>query len=228
MDEIFRHDPSMRHEASRQVRVKGASPTSPGGAPPRRRRPARTTLPGMTTPDDPIRRRERRQDHWQRRRRLERRLHDGAALRISSLALRLGVLDAPAAQVDVLREEVSAALDELRVVAAGIYPPLLFEAGLGPALVELVQAAGADVALDVTEERCGPAAEGAAYFALAEVVRAAAGPLAVRARCDGTALVVRVAGASPAAAAALSDEAVPLGGDVEAGPAAIVARFPCG
>lgn len=186
----------------------------------------------MTTPDDPARRRERRQDHWQRRRRLERRLHDGAALRISSLALRLGVLDAPAAQVDVLRDEMSAALDELRAVAAGIYPPLLFEAGLGAALVELVRTTGADVALEVTDERCGPAAEGAAYFALAAVLSCGPGPLSIGAYRDGSTLVVRVGGAGPAAAAALSDEAVPLGGEVETGVETgadtVVARFPCG
>ncbi|WP_018334416.1 histidine kinase [Actinomycetospora chiangmaiensis] len=182
----------------------------------------------MTTADDPTGRRDRRRDQWQRRRRLERRLHDGAALRISSLALRLGVLDAPREQIDALQGEVASALDELRAVAAGIYPPLLHEAGLGPALLERVRATGADVALDVTDSRCGPAAEGAAYFALVEVLATSDGPLAVTARRDGTDLVVTIAGADPALAAAVADEATPLGGDAHAAAGTIVGRFPCG
>ncbi|MDL5156625.1 histidine kinase [Actinomycetospora termitidis] len=182
----------------------------------------------MTTADDPTRRRERRREHWQRRRGLERRLHDGAALRISSLALRLGLLDAPREQVDALQGEVASALDELRAVAAGIYPPLLHEAGLGPALLEAVRASGADVALDVTDERCGAAAEGAAYFALVDVLAAGSGPLAVTARREGSTLVVRIDGADPALACVLDDEAAPLGGTVDTDSSLIVARFPCG
>ena len=112
--------------------------------------------------------------------------------------------DAPAGTVPTRGTGVStcspyelAALDELRAVAAGIYPPLLFEAGLGAALVELVRTTGADVALDVTEERSGPAAEGAAYFALADVLGAGPGPLAIGAHREGDTLVVRVTGAGP-------------------------------
>ncbi|MEJ2870572.1 histidine kinase [Actinomycetospora sp. OC33-EN08] len=187
-----------------------------------------TTADDATDATDATAGRERRRDHWQRRRRLERRLHDGAALRISSLALRLGVLDAPREQIDALQGEVADALDELRAVAAGIYPPLLHEAGLGPALLERVRATGADVALDVADDRCGPAAEGAAYFALVEVLTGSPGPLAVGAHRDGTELVVRIGGADPALAAVVRDEAAPLGGTVEAGPDTIVARFPCG
>jgi hypothetical protein len=182
----------------------------------------------MTTADDPTRRRDARREHWARRRRLERRLHDGAAVRISSLALRLGVLDAPREQIEALQEEVAVALDELRAVAAGIYPPLLHEAGLGPALAERARSTGADVALDVTGDRAGPAAEGAAYFALVEVLAATPGPLAVSARREGVSLVVVITGADPALAAVLVDEAAPLGGDVRATASRIVGRFPCG
>ncbi|GAA4829006.1 histidine kinase [Actinomycetospora corticicola] len=182
----------------------------------------------MTTAEDPTGRRERRREHWQRRRRLERRLHDGAALRISSLALRLGVLDAPREQVEALQAEVASALDELRAVAAGIYPPLLHEAGLGPALLERVRTTGADVTVDVDGERHGPAAEGAAYFALVEVLAAVPAPLTVTARRDGTTLVVVISGADPGLAAVVADEATPLGGEVRVGPDTIVGRFPCG
>lgn len=112
--------------------------------------------------------------HWLRMRGLERQLHDGAALRISALALRLGLFRNrfPAedrdlhACIDGLQEELHAVLQELRDVAAQLYPPLLDQAGLAAALREL--ACRLDVPLRVTapDERFGPAAEGAAYFAL--------------------------------------------------------------
>ncbi|HEV7450200.1 MAG TPA: histidine kinase, partial [Pseudonocardiaceae bacterium] len=87
--------------------------------------------------DEAGRRRER--DQWLRRRFLQRQLHDGAALRISALTLHLGLLrhrtppDGQAVQdcIGELQDELHAALDELREVAAKIYPPLLDEAGLG-------------------------------------------------------------------------------------------------
>src|ERR1700712_2281206 len=132
--------------------VKGDSPTSPGGRPPPRDPPGGEGCPTMTPaaavdrtasadrrPDqhgsgdaavpapetDAREDRRRHEERWQRRRRLERQLHDGAALRISSLALRLGVLDRDTGAVDpdrgarhrdilALQDEVAAALEELR------------------------------------------------------------------------------------------------------------------
>ena len=98
-----------------------------------------------------LRRREAAQ--WVRRRLLERQLHDGASLRISALALRLGLLryQSPRDEDDwqnriaELQDELHAVLQELRAVSAQIYPPLLDQAGLGPALRELVDQSGADV-----------------------------------------------------------------------------------
>lgn len=63
---------------------------------------------------------------------------------------------------------MAAALEELRAVAGQIYPPLLHEAGFGPALRELVTARGPDVDLDVTADRPEPAVEGAVSFALVD------------------------------------------------------------
>jgi hypothetical protein len=198
--------------------------------------------------------RRRREERWRRRRRLERQLHDGAALRISSLALRLGVLDSDtgaAADQDnrhrdiaALQDEVAAALEELRAVAGQIYPPLLHEAGLGPALHELVTARGRDVVLDVSADRAEPAVEGAVYFAVADCLDWSRGPLAVRIRREpgfggapapvegGDTVVVVIEGADPALGPAVLDEAGPLGGtvDVEGEPGragTITARFPC-
>ena len=96
--------------------------------------------------DDPLlsvapqARRRREREQWQRRRRLERQLHDGAALRASALALQLGLFQhrVPEAErelrtaIGALQDELHAVLQELRDVAAQIYPPLLDETGLGP------------------------------------------------------------------------------------------------
>jgi len=190
----------------------------------------------------------RAQEAWERRRGLERRLHDGPALRLSALSLRLGVLrsempdgspdgaDTWRAGLDACADELATALQELREVAGAIYPSLLEEAGLGPALRELVAATGARARVDVVDARCGTAAEGAAYFAVAACLRAAGdAPVDVCARVEDDRLVLVLAGVDPEVHAAVRDEAEPLGGSVELdglggaadGTATITARFPC-
>ena len=57
-------------------------------------------------------------------------------------------------------------LQELRDVAGKIYPPLLDQAGLGPALREVADRVRPPVRVHAADERFGPAAEGAAYFAV--------------------------------------------------------------
>ncbi|HSK60087.1 MAG TPA: histidine kinase [Actinomycetospora sp.] len=185
--------------------------------------------------------RRRAQELWRRRRGLERRLHDGPALRLSALSLRLGVLRADAPDgadawrraLDECADELAAALQELREVAGAIYPSLLEEAGLGPALRELVAATGARARVDAVDTRCGAAAEGAAYFAVAACLAAAGDdPLDVGMRVEDGHLVLVLAGVDPALHATVGDEAEPLGGSVEVGgpgdgTATITARFPC-
>jgi hypothetical protein len=121
--------------------------------------------------------RQAESEQWLARRQLERKLHDGAALRISALALRIGLLrheNGPAEleqwrnDVGQIQDELHAVLQELREVASDIYPPLLDQAGLGPALRELADQRGSDLQLSIGEDRFGPVAEGAAYFAIAD------------------------------------------------------------
>jgi hypothetical protein len=218
------------------------------GRRPDQQRSGDAAVPGPETDagDD----RRRHQERWRRRRSLERQLHDGAALRISSMALRLGALDretraggggddhAWRRDLAALQGEVEAALEELRSVAGQIYPPLLHEAGLGPALRELVTARGHDVALDVTAGRAEPAVEGAVYFALAEALAFSPAPLTIHIRTERGPdeeeddVVVVIEGADPALAPSVRDEAGPLGGTVDVvttpgGTATITARFPC-
>jgi signal transduction histidine kinase len=122
-----------------------------------------------------------------RLRRLERDLHDGAQIRLATLAMNLGmakknlgdhgdVLDA-----DGARELVSAALQgakdalgELRELARGIHPPVL-DNGLADALATL--AAGGAVPAELTMSipvRPAPAIETIAYFCAAELLANAA------------------------------------------------------
>ena len=75
------------------------------------------------------------------RRRIERNLHDGAQQQLIALAIQLGLLAESADDPDLIRQaipdlkaQLSAALDDLRALARGIYPPLLAEQGLVMAL----------------------------------------------------------------------------------------------
>lgn len=184
---------------------------------------------------------------WLRRRRLERQLHDGAALRISALTLQIGLIrhQAPIAQaeldgaVDALQDELHAVLQELREVAGQIYPPLLDQAGLAPALREVAERACAPVRVRAGEERYGPAAEGAAYFAVAGCLQAvdpdsAEVEVQLRRELDircGPTLVVEVAGVDVRHAGAMLDRVWRLGGTIdvtrESGVGTITMRIPC-
>nr|MDQ3575595.1 histidine kinase dimerization/phosphoacceptor domain-containing protein [Actinomycetota bacterium] len=80
------------------------------------------------------------------RRRIERNLHDGAQQQLVALAINLRLArqiadddpDASKAMLDELGSQLQEAVQELRNLAHGIYPPLLMERGLADAL----QAAG--------------------------------------------------------------------------------------
>jgi signal transduction histidine kinase len=89
------------------------------------------------------------------RRKIERNLHDGAQQQLIALSIRLGLLeesagDQPAVRhfVPALREGLRAALDELRDLARGIYPPLLADQGLVPALQAQARKAALPVEID--------------------------------------------------------------------------------
>jgi len=75
------------------------------------------------------------------RRRIERNLHDGAQQQLIALAIQLGLLAESADDPEFVRQaipdlkaQLSTALDDLRALARGIYPPLLAEQGLVMAL----------------------------------------------------------------------------------------------
>ena len=222
--------------------------TAPPADPPTAEAPHATRLPAPAR--DARRRAEREQ--WMRRRRLERQLHDGAALRISALTLQLGLFrhKVPDAEPDLhssiesLQDELHAVLQELRDVAAKIYPPLLDEAGLGPALREVADRMETPVRVDAPADRFGPAAEGAAYFAVVDCLAAVdaapvdAAPVEVqvlvRRSADepgGSVLTVHLNGVDLRHAEAMLDQVRRLGGTIDVaggpGPGTITARIPC-
>jgi signal transduction histidine kinase len=119
------------------------------------------------------------------RRRLERNLHDGAQQRILALSydIRLAHASAEADADNRTRlfleqalADVQAGLGELRELAHGIYPAILTEAGLGPALATLADSASIPVELDDdVQSRYPEMVETAAYLMVAEAIEDAAG-----------------------------------------------------
>jgi signal transduction histidine kinase len=113
------------------------------------------------------------------RRRLERDLHDGAQQNLVSLRMKLGLAaslarDKPGSLESLLEEmqsELGDALDSLRNLARGVYPPLLEAEGLKAAL--RARARQVPISIDV---QCGPERyprelEGAVYFCCSEALQ---------------------------------------------------------
>ncbi|MGY1616731.1 sensor histidine kinase [Geodermatophilus sp. SYSU D00691] len=114
----------------------------------------------------------------QARRQVERDLHDGAQQRLLGVGLALQVLEQEiprrgpaAALLEDVREELSTAVRELRRLAAGIYPAVLTDQGLRPALDAL--AANCPLPAEVTggdPGRLPTTVETTAYFCASEAV----------------------------------------------------------
>ena len=119
-------------------------------------------------------------------RRVERDLHDGAQIRLATLAMHLGlaretladpgVADVARARelVDAAHRDAKQALGELRDLARGIHPPVL-DTGLDNALATLAatSAVPVELACDLPE-RPDPAIETIAYYCAAELLANAA------------------------------------------------------
>jgi signal transduction histidine kinase len=160
-------------------------------------------------------------------RRLERDLHDGAQIRLATLAMNLGmakeklgaggeVPDAAAVRelIDAAHRGAKDALAELRGLARGIHPPAL-DNGLADALATLATDSAIPVRLAVSiRARPSPAIETIAYFCAAELLANAAkhsgaGAVEVQASERDGVLVLRVSddgrgGADPALGSGLA------------------------
>ncbi len=116
----------------------------------------------------------------ERARKLERNIHDGAQQQLVALAVKLrlakGILTKDPARVeamlDELQNETKAALEDLRDLARGIYPPLLADKGLAVAIE--AQAAKSLVKVRVDPDGVGRYSaeiEGAVYFCCLEALQ---------------------------------------------------------
>ena len=133
------------------------------------------------------------------RQRIERNLHDGAQQQLVALMVQLSLLEDSAGDsgevrqvTGQLRAGLRAALDDLRALARGIYPPLLADQGLGPAL--RAQAGRAPLPVQVEADGIGRYprdAEAAVYFCILEALQntakyARASRAAVALSCSGS------------------------------------------
>lgn len=114
------------------------------------------------------------------RRRLERDIHDGAQQNLAALAIELRlahdlIATEPSRAADMLEgmnAEVQQTIQELRDLAHGIYPPLLADGGLGPALGAAALRNPLEVSVDVsTAERFDQNTEAAVYFCCLEALQ---------------------------------------------------------
>ena len=113
------------------------------------------------------------------RQRIERNLHDGAQQQLVALMVQLSLLEDSAGDsgevrqmTGELRAGLRAAIDDLRALARGIYPPLLADQGLGPAL--RAQAGRAPLPVQVETDGIGRYprdAEAAVYFCILEALQ---------------------------------------------------------
>jgi signal transduction histidine kinase len=114
------------------------------------------------------------------RRRLERNIHDGAQQQLVALAVNLKLARTVSAKdpqkaqeiLDRLQTEAQEAMENLRDLARGIYPPLLADKGLAAALE--AQARKATVPVSVVPDgirRYPQEAEAAAYFCVLEALQ---------------------------------------------------------
>ncbi|MGZ4315951.1 MAG: sensor histidine kinase, partial [Gaiellaceae bacterium] len=112
------------------------------------------------------------------RRRLERNLHDGAQQRLLSLSFSLGLaeeqipdgLDGVRATVAGAKDEVTAALNELRELAHGIHPQILSDRGLAAALETLAARSRLRVKLTADDEPIPEPVAVAAYYVASEAL----------------------------------------------------------
>ena len=171
--------------------------------------------------------------HLEERRRIERDLHDGAQQRLLAIALQL-----QSAQVNgdvaVLRHEVdravgdlTATVQELRSLAAGLQPTALAGGGLLGAISDMAARVPLRLRYDVMDRRFSTSVESAAWFVVAEalanvVKHSGVDEATIRVSTDGAVLRVAVTdhgagGADPRGRGlqGLADRVEAMGGTLE-------------
>jgi signal transduction histidine kinase len=129
------------------------------------------------------------------RRRIERNIHDGAQQQLVALNVKLGLARALAkkdfekteALIDQLQQETQDALDNLRDLARGIYPPLLADKGLVAALEAQARKASVHIVVEANGVGRYPQdTEAAVYFCVLEALQN------VAKYADATEVIVRL------------------------------------
>jgi signal transduction histidine kinase len=127
----------------------------------------------------------------EQRRRLERDLHDGAQQRLLALGMRLAALETTVTDqrttrsIQAAKEELNQALVELRDLAHGLYPVVLSQSGLDPALEAVTERLSVPVVRDIAPRRWAPDLESTAYLIACEALTNAckhAGPSSIHLR----------------------------------------------
>ncbi len=116
----------------------------------------------------------------QERRRLERNIHDGAQQQLIALGVKLRLTDSLIERdsakahemVQQLQAETQTAIDDLRDLARGIYPPLLADQGLAAALEAQARKSPVPVEISADDvERLPQQLEAAVYFSCLEALQ---------------------------------------------------------
>jgi len=142
------------------------------------------------------------------RRKIERNLHDGAQQQLIALAIQLGLLAELADDPDLVRQaipdlkaQLSTALEDLRALARGLYPPLLAEQGLVMALRAQAARSPVPVVLDADQVGRYPQdAESTVYFCMLEALQN------VAKHAKASAVAVRLSGADDVLEFSVSDD----------------------
>jgi signal transduction histidine kinase len=116
------------------------------------------------------------------RREIERNLHDGAQNRLVALRIKLAEAEAQAGSDRALRRslgelgaDTEATIDELRSLAHGVYPALLVDHGLRPALASVASRSSLPVRVQIAVAgRFAPEIEATVYFCCLEAIQNAA------------------------------------------------------
>jgi signal transduction histidine kinase len=137
------------------------------------------------------------------------------------------------AVLDGLTSETQATLDRLRELARGIFPPLLADRGLVPALEAQVRKGSVPVPIDADASlaamRFDPGVEAAVYFSCVEALRRATNSTAVHLTAEDGGLSFSVAGLAPESDGSLQaseDRVAALGGTVELRNGTVTGRIP--
>jgi signal transduction histidine kinase len=145
------------------------------------------------------------------RRRLERNIHDGAQQQLVALTVKVRLLEqltekdpskarAMAAQI---QEDTTAALDDLRDLARGIYPPLLADKGLPAALSAQARKSPVPVEIEAGEiGRYSQDVEAAVYFSCLEALQN------VTKYAEATRVTISLEGSDGTLAFAVADDGV--------------------